>query len=75
MLNLLKQKNSAEIKLYNKILSLSRNKIFYTNFGLSDTFQNRINLIFLHFSFLNIKIKHHLHHQFRKPFSKLKGGV
>ena len=58
MLNLFNHKNSAETKLYNKILSLSRNKIFYTNFGLSDTFQNRINLIFLHFSFLNIKIKH-----------------
>ena len=57
MLNLFKQKNSAEIKLYNKILSLSRNKIFYTSFGLSDTFQNRINLIFFHFSFINIKIK------------------
>ena len=37
---------------YNKILSLSRNKIFYTNFGLSDTFQNRINLIFLQSDYL-----------------------
>ena len=57
MFSSLKSKYSAEDKLYNKILSLSRNKIFYTNFGLSDTFQNRINLIFLHISFLNIKIK------------------
>ena len=57
MFNLLKQKNLAETKLYNKILFLSRNKIFYTNFGLSDTFQNRIHLIFIHISFLNVKVK------------------
>ena len=43
--------------LYNKIVSLSRNKLFYTKFSLSDTFQNRIYLIFLHFSFLNVKMK------------------
>ena len=35
-------------KLYNKILSLSRNNIFYTKFQLSDSFQNRIILIFFH---------------------------
>ena len=57
MFKFFKQNNSAEGKLYNKILSLSRNKIFYTNFGLSDTFQNRIYLIFLHISFLNIRAK------------------
>ena len=57
MFNFLKQKISAENKLYNKILFLSRNEIFYTNFGLSDTFQNRIHLIFIHLSFLNIKVK------------------
>ena len=57
MFSSLKSKYSAEDKLYNKILSLSRNKIFYTDFGLSDTFQNRVNLIFFHFSFINIKIK------------------
>ena len=55
MLNFFKHDNRAQCRLYNKILSLSRNKIFYTNFGLSDTFQNRIYLIFLHISFLNIK--------------------
>tara|TARA_Y100001970_G_scaffold283348_1_gene398242 strand:- start:990 stop:1514 length:525 start_codon:yes stop_codon:yes gene_type:complete len=44
-------------KLYNKILFLSRNKLLYTEFDLNDTFQNRINLIFLHSSFLFIKIK------------------
>ena len=43
----IKNKNN-EIKLYNKILLLSRNKLLYTNFKLNDTFQNRINLIFFH---------------------------
>ena len=51
------QTESPEDKLYNKILSLSRNKLFYTNLALNDTFQNRINLVFLHISFLFIKIK------------------
>ena len=46
-----------ENKLYNKILFLSRNKLLYTDFCLNDTFQNRISLIFLHVSFLFIKIK------------------
>jgi len=49
------QYNSYEGKLYNKILLLSRNKLFYTKFGLNDTFQNRIILIFFHISFLFIK--------------------
>ena len=52
-----KQIKSPENKLYNKILFLSRNKSFYTKLGLIDTFQNRINLIFLHISFLFIKLK------------------
>ena len=52
-----KQIKFNEYKLYNKILKLSRNKLFYTKLGLSDTFQNRIYLIFLHTSFLLIKIK------------------
>ena len=52
-----KQIKSQENKLYNKILFLSRHKLFYTKLGLIDTFQNRINLIFLHISFLFIKLK------------------
>ena len=44
-----------ELILYNNILSLSRNKLFYTKFALADTFQNRINLIFFHISFIFIK--------------------
>ena len=72
MLHFFKQNDSAQGKLYNKILSLSRNKIFYTNFGLSDTFQNRINLIFLHISFLNIKAKQvNLHKTYSAFFQKV----
>jgi hypothetical protein len=52
--NQIKNKNDI---LYNYILSLSRNKILYTKFNLSDTFQNRIHLIFVHFSFICIKVK------------------
>ena len=51
------QIKSSENKLYNKILFLSRNKLLYTKCHLRDTFQNRINLIFLHTSFLFNKIK------------------
>ena len=47
-----------EKKLYNKIVNLSRNKLLYTEFALNDTFQNRINLIFIHVSFLFTKIKY-----------------
>ena len=52
-----KKNQSNEIMLYNKILILSRNKYFYTEMLINDTFQNRINLIFLHISFLLIKMK------------------
>ena len=72
MLNFFKHDNRAQCRLYNKILSLSRNKIFYTNFGLSDTFQNRIYLIFLHISFLNIKKKQiHMHKSYTIFFQKM----
>ena len=57
MFRSIKQKKFQEGKLYNKILFLSRNKLFYTKLGLSDTFHNRINLIFLHLSFIFIQIK------------------
>ena len=51
--SILKKKN--ESILYNNILSLSRNKLFYTKFALADSFQNRINLIFMHLSLIFIK--------------------
>jgi len=57
MLSFFKPKILQENLLYNGILLLSRNKLFYTKLNLTDTFQNRINLIFIHISFLFIKIK------------------
>tara|TARA_B100001123_G_C15248111_1_gene1001733 strand:- start:349 stop:873 length:525 start_codon:yes stop_codon:yes gene_type:complete len=48
-------KHTNESILYNNILSLSRNKLFYTKFALADSFQNRINLIFMHLSLIFIK--------------------
>ena len=57
MLKNLKQPLSKENILYNTILLLSRNELFYTKFNLSDTFQNRIHLIFVHISFLLSKIE------------------
>ena len=52
MSNYFKQIKSQESNLYNNILLLSRNELFYTKLDLTDTFQNRINLIFIHISFL-----------------------
>ncbi len=43
--------------LYNNILLLARKPLFYTKFNLTDNFQNRIHLIFLHISFVFNKIK------------------
>jgi len=57
MLSHHKQINKNFNDIYNNILSLSRNPIFYTKFNLSDTFQNRIYLIFIHISFIFIKVK------------------
>jgi cytochrome b pre-mRNA-processing protein 3 len=58
MFNIFKKKSDTESTLYNNILLLSRNKLFFTKFNLGDTFQNRINLIFIHISFLFNKVKH-----------------
>ena len=56
MCKLSNKNKSKEFILYNNILFLSRNKLFYTKFFLADTFQNRINLIFFHNSFIFIKV-------------------
>ena len=57
--------------LYNNILLLSRNKLFYTKLALTDTFQNRINLIFIHISFLFIKMKqNNQNNEYKKIFQK-----
>ena len=68
MFKSINQNKSKENKLYNKILLLSRNKFFYTKLLLNDTFQNRIYLIFLHISFLFIKLKQNDKNQFYKVF-------
>jgi len=64
----IKQIKFKEDKLYNIIIKLSRNKLFYTKIGLCDTFQNRIYLIFLHISFLFIKVKEKNQNQFYEEF-------
>ena len=64
----IKQINTQEDALYNSILLLSRNKLFYTKFDLIDTFQNRIYLIFIHISFVFIKIKQNNKDQIYKIF-------
>ncbi len=71
MIKFTKQKKTQVDKLYNKILLLSRNKVFYTKFCLNDTFRNRINLIFLHISFLFIKLKQKNKNGLYKSFSQL----
>ena len=50
------------------MLLLSRNKLFYTKFDLIDTFQNRIHLIFIHISFIFIKIKQNNKNRIYKTF-------
>ena len=64
----LKQTTTLESNLYYNILLLSRNKLFFTKFCLADSFQNRIYLIFIHISFLFIKIKQANHKQIYKIF-------
>ena len=39
-------------QLYNKLTEFSRNKFFYTNIKLPDTFETRILLIFFHLSII-----------------------
>ena len=63
-----KKINTQEDTLYNNILELSRNKLLFTKFNLADTFQNRIHLIFIHISFLFVKIKQHNHKELYKVF-------
>jgi len=57
--------------LYDFILSLSRNKILYTKFNLSDTFQNRIHLIFIHISFIFLKIKSDKKKKYKKFYQNM----
>ena len=68
MTKYIKKVNSQKDILYNKILLLCRNTIFYTKFDLNDTFQNRIHLIFIHISFIFIKIKQNYKNKMNKIF-------
>jgi len=66
-----KYKNDIKMQndiLYNNILLLCRNTLFYTKFDLIDTFQNRIHLIFIHISFIFIKIKQNNKNKIYKTF-------
>ena len=62
------QNKNKEYILYNNILFISRNKLFYTKYNLSDTFQNRINLIFFHICFIFIKINQYKEKTVYKDF-------
>ena len=68
MVKHIKISNSQKDIMYNNILLLSRNTLFYTKFDLIDTFQNRIHLIFIHISFIFIKIKQNDKNQIYKNF-------
>ena len=49
------KKKTHSDNLYNILLTLSRNKFFYSELCLPDSFETRINLMFFHFSvFLKI---------------------
>jgi len=45
------------LPLYNKIVFLTRENFFYKDFKLSDSFSNRIYLIFFHLCFILITLK------------------
>ena len=63
-----KQVNQHKDILYKNIILMCRNTLFYTNFHLIDTFQNRIHLIFIHISFVFIKIKQNDKNKIYKVF-------
>ena len=51
-MHLFKSKKKDLLPLYNKIVFLTRKNFFYTDFNLSDSFSNRIYLIFFHLCFI-----------------------
>ena len=52
-----KSKKKDYLPLYNKIVFLTRKNFFYKDFKLSDSFSNRIYLIFFHLCFILIAFK------------------
>ena len=72
MLNFFKTQQFNKNRLYNNILFLSRKKIIYTKFMVKDTFQNRVNLMFMHFSFIITSVqKNNLHFDYKEYYQKL----
>jgi len=51
------KKEQHNIDLYNTLLTLSRNIFFYKRIKLSDSFETRIYLMFMHFSIMMIITK------------------
>ena len=52
-----RSKKNNILPLYNKIVFLTRENFFYKDFKLSDSFTNRIYLIFFHLCFILITLK------------------
>ena len=50
-------KKNNILPLYNKIVFLTRESFFYNDFKLTDSFSNRIYLIFFHLCFILIALK------------------
>ena len=68
MIKHIKHASTQKDKLYDNILLLCRNRLFYTKLGLIDTFQNRIHLIFIHISFIFIIKKQKEKKEFYKKY-------
>ena len=56
-MHLFVSKKKNILPLYNKIVFLTRKSFFYKDFKLTDSFSNRIYLIFFHLSFILIVLK------------------
>ena len=52
-----KSKKKNILPLYNKIVFLTRKNFFYKDFRLTDSFSNRIYLIFFHLCFILVTLK------------------
>ena len=56
-MHLFESKKKNILPLYNKIVFLTRESFFYKDFKLTDSFSNRIYLVFFHLSFILIVLK------------------
>ena len=67
-------------KLYNKLVKLSRNKFFYQELKLSDTFETRVLLIFFHLAIIfkakkKKKVKNILQNLFDNIFQNIEANI